>query len=128
MSPTSLNGVTMPRQRDTGVLSAWSPTDSARLHIGGHPKSVGAATLWQDLATPASSCAVTGTAASSALPMPTKRAGSRSDAPGTRSESSKPSRSQSSGSSEEVHAHPTQGEALGEALLALVGKPFHTTH
>lgn len=27
-----------------------------------------------------------------------------------------------------VHAHPTQGEALGEALLALAGKPFHTQH
>ncbi len=24
-----------------------------------------------------------------------------------------------------VHAHPTQGEALGEALLALAGKPLH---
>ena len=25
-----------------------------------------------------------------------------------------------------VHAHPTQGEALGEAFLALAGKPLHT--
>lgn len=25
-----------------------------------------------------------------------------------------------------VHAHPTQDEALGEALLALAGKPLHT--
>jgi dihydrolipoamide dehydrogenase len=24
-----------------------------------------------------------------------------------------------------VHAHPTQGEALGEALLAVAGKPLH---
>lgn len=27
-----------------------------------------------------------------------------------------------------VHAHPTQGEALGEALLALSGRPFHSQH
>jgi dihydrolipoamide dehydrogenase len=25
-----------------------------------------------------------------------------------------------------VHAHPTQHEALGEAFLALAGKPLHT--
>ena len=25
-----------------------------------------------------------------------------------------------------IHAHPTQGEALGEAHLALTGKPLHT--
>ena len=25
-----------------------------------------------------------------------------------------------------VHAHPTQSEALGEAFLALAGKPLHT--
>ncbi len=25
-----------------------------------------------------------------------------------------------------VHAHPTQNEALGEAMLALSGKPLHT--
>jgi dihydrolipoamide dehydrogenase len=25
-----------------------------------------------------------------------------------------------------VHAHPTQNEALGEAHLALAGKPLHT--
>ena len=25
-----------------------------------------------------------------------------------------------------VHAHPTQGEALGEALLAVAGTPLHT--
>jgi dihydrolipoamide dehydrogenase len=24
-----------------------------------------------------------------------------------------------------VHAHPTQGEALGEAHMALAGKPLH---
>lgn len=24
-----------------------------------------------------------------------------------------------------IHAHPTQGEALGEALLAVSGAPFH---
>ena len=24
-----------------------------------------------------------------------------------------------------IHAHPTQGEALGEAHLALAGKPLH---
>lgn len=27
-----------------------------------------------------------------------------------------------------IHAHPTQGEALGEAILALAGKPFHANH
>ena len=25
-----------------------------------------------------------------------------------------------------IHAHPTQNEALGEAFLALAGKPLHT--
>jgi dihydrolipoamide dehydrogenase len=25
-----------------------------------------------------------------------------------------------------VHAHPTQSEAMGEAFLALAGKPLHT--
>jgi len=25
-----------------------------------------------------------------------------------------------------IHAHPTQSEALGEAFLALAGKPLHT--
>ena len=24
-----------------------------------------------------------------------------------------------------IHAHPTQGEAIGEALLALAGSPLH---
>ena len=27
-----------------------------------------------------------------------------------------------------VHAHPTQNEALGEAHLALAGKPLHAHH
>lgn len=27
-----------------------------------------------------------------------------------------------------VHAHPTQNESLGEAALALAGKPFHSNH
>ena len=27
-----------------------------------------------------------------------------------------------------VHAHPTQNEAIGEAMLALAGKPLHAAH